>query len=272
MYLDPTAAEVSARLIALLFARRTRRHYKRWLCIRSTSAKQEQTDEALIVRHPPLTGRRSAMPEADEPRRARNGCVLFVGKMLARLGAFNLPAERLKATCHVDGCGFRLTIRGRGAVNWPLPYAVLAHGQLAGKSLGVLGLTVECHSALEMTLHATSPEAIIQFSACLTRGETLDVPASHQSQLRALVALRDFDGDTAEMAARLNNLASSEAWLDKLPQLEAELPQADALDVAEWAYLPPAWATPEMLREFMARPAEEGREPASAAGHPAVKT
>jgi hypothetical protein len=58
------------------------------------------------------------------------------------------------------------------------------------------------------------------------------------------------------MPARLNSPAP-EAWLDRLPAMKLELPHADAVAIAWWAYLPGAWATPELVRDLWGERTEE---------------
>jgi hypothetical protein len=253
-YLDPISLDLASRLIPLLFARRTRRHYKRWLSIRATPANDKAAPEAIVVRHPPLTARSTAAPEDDHPRRARNGCVLAVGAMHQRLAQIHPIEARPHAVCRLTGGGMVVEVTAR-MVSWGSPGAILTTGTLAGRSLLAMGLTCD-YEIPALRLTASMPEAIIQLSACLSRGEVMDLPAGGplHAQKRVLVGLRDFDGDEGVLPARLNH-AGSEGWLDRLPPMSLDVSLSEAAAIASWAYVPAAWATPALLRDFMAREA-----------------
>jgi hypothetical protein len=252
--LDATARDLASRLISLLFARKTRRHYKRWLSVHAASAPMNAAD-VFVVRHPPLSGRFSVSTD-EPPRRARNGCVLDVGRMLDRLGQFDAGTTRPRVECRIDD-GIKLDVQF-GADGWHSPAVVLTHSTLAGRSLAALGLTCVKLTDDSFRLSASSPEAIIQLSACLARGETMDLHAGGTvyAPRRMLVCLRDFDGDAAEMPARMSSPVP-EDWLDRLPAMSLELSAADAAAIASWAYLPSAWATPELVARLWGERTEE---------------
>lgn len=250
-YLDPVTLDLASRLVPLLFARKTHRHHKRWLSIRATSPEDAEKGQTLVIRHPPLLARSTEAPEDGHPQRARNGCILHVSRLLARLGQFRLGGTRPRAVCRAEGGGFVVEVRTDGA-HWSNPALVLNSGTVAGVSLASLGWTCEA-TPTSLRLRAATPEAIIHFSACLLRGEAMDLPAGYYaSHGRVQVLLRDFDGDQAELRARLNGVGN-EDWVDRLPPLSLDVTLTEAAAIGSWAYLPTTWTTPEVLREVLHR-------------------
>jgi hypothetical protein len=250
--LDPGMRDLAVRLVCLLFARRTRRHYKRWL--RVVCPSEVYTDGVgLLVRHPPLRSGPARPPYTDTPPRNRHGCHLHVGTALERIALFNAPRPPLRVRCRVAG---GLSLELEGAINWGHPRLAETHGLIAGRTPGQMGLAVERPEADRLRLCATTPESIIQLSACLVRGETMVLPVGssfHQNR-RVVVGLRDFEGDETELPAILSE-QGDENWLTGLPAgLEMELSGAERAAIARWAYVPNGWLSPELARDLL--PAE----------------
>jgi hypothetical protein len=240
---EPRCRALAERLVCLLFARRTRRHYKRWLRV-TWPAEDEQGAAGLLIRHPPLRASPASWPASDRPPHNHNGCRLDLGLLLEQIALFDRPRPPLRVRCRIDGA---MSLELQGPINWGDSAFALSHGLIAGRSPARLGLHIERPGPNRLRLTATTPEAIIQLSACLARGESLLLPLGHAGKQgwRVVVGLCDFEGDEAELPTVLSE-ACREDWLRGLPKLELDCPDAEMAAVARWAYVPHGWLSPEL--------------------------
>jgi hypothetical protein len=189
--------------------------------------------------------------------------VFVAGGVRPRLAEFDTGPRLVQAECRTEG-GFCLTVCG----DLPWPRCDLAgdrdpqltpRGRRAvhltdGSSLGghhgfrSLGLAVEPGPG-EVCLRTTTPESVLRFSACLSRGDRLVLQDAGVAPGRVVVLLRDFDGDAARFPVAVS-YAGAETWLRGLPALPLSLDDDERLAIARWAYPPEAWLTNEFLEQL----------------------
>jgi hypothetical protein len=249
-FLDGLPLELAIRVVRLIYADATRKHQKRWLRIVSPEGFEEAG--GLLVRYPPLRCHPAAQPPAGERwRKARMGTHLLTGVALARLDAFTRRRPFVRAMCRL-GSSVQLWLSGD--LSWGETHAILSGARLStGRPLESLGMTC-ARTGDGVHFEGNSPEAMIQFSACLARGERLVLTArpgkSPHDLTQVYVALDDFDGGEAELGC-LACPAGEESWLTWLPPLALEIPLEDRVAIARWAYAPASWLTPELMRSLL---------------------
>src|SRR5262249_49308302 len=112
------------------------------------------------------------------------------------------------------------------------------------KRLRDLGLVAEYQPG-QVRIRTTTAESIIQFTACLARGDRLILRDGTRTG-RVVVTLRDFDGDSADLPA-LASYTAAETWLRGLPSLRLDLTDEEREAIARWLYPPEAWLTDALL-------------------------
>jgi hypothetical protein len=277
-YLDRMALEAGVRVIRLLFTRKTRRVSKRMLRIVSCAALDErgglvvnQDLKSLYLEHSlprpkncesQRRQRRMEQPEYHgclvhkARRRFQKGlhhsAVLVSGGISQRLGQLWMGRRAIQAECQVEG-GFRLQLRGD--LPWPLEPRTcqrLDAGSTLGTHQGLtaLGLAAKTEPE-ELSLHTTSPEAVIRFSACLARGERLVLRDSRDGSAgRIVILLHDFDGERTRFPAVVG-YSGAETWLRSLPEIALPVTDDERLAIARWAYPPDVWLTNELLEKLV---------------------
>jgi hypothetical protein len=249
-YLDDLPLELATRIVRIIYATQTPKHHKRW--IRIVSPEGFEDKGGMLLRHPPLHCHSASVPPAGyRGGKARMGTHLLTGNALERIARFNDHKQKARAFCSI---GAHLTLHVQGDLPWHDPALILARATLSGgrpfASLGFVGERSE--GGVRFT--ASTAEAIIQFTACLARGERLVMPVwqgnRFNERTRIFVALRDFDGESAELPALVSHSAA-ESWLTWLPPLELEVPLEERLAIARWAYPPESWLTPELLEKLL---------------------
>jgi hypothetical protein len=239
--LDPLCVELALRVLRLVFAKATPRRSRRWLHIEDPDS--EDAPSGVY-----LNAALDALEVTPGPRRRHRkgwlGCRLDPASALAQCSRFGSPPAFARAVCRARD-GFSLAVQS--GVSWADGPSVLRQSRLVGgKGLEVLGLTAETVLS-GLVLSTTTPESIIQFSACLAR-ETVLCLSSGQTGPCAVVfvALRDFDGDEGEMPAVVG-YRGIEGWVAGLPALPLELSVAERVALARWGYAPESWLTAEVL-------------------------
>jgi hypothetical protein len=275
--LDAPALELAVLLVRLTFSRRESMPALGLRCVRLVGSRTQGDGGGLLVRVRRRPRRSSWQLEgwylerlAYGKRRGRASAFdpfhLVAAALTPRLRELEARRRQVRATCRARQ-GYHLTVSGdlpwaRFPVRADLARALQYHSVLSsGKSLNTAGLTVES-SGNDLIIHTTTPESIIQFSASLARGEVLSLrcgwvparlpasPGSTGQPGRMIVALRDFEGGSAEFAA-VAGYGEREDWLcaPALPHLAPGV--EDRLAIARWLYLPDAWAEEALLRSLL---------------------
>jgi hypothetical protein len=171
--------------------------------------------------------------------------------------------RQVRAVCRTRS-GYRVTITGdlpwSGSEQQPyFTWQLQNCGTLGnGKRLDAVGLKVE-RKEDAVVVQTTTPESIIQFSATLARGELLTLryagggggaSPSEENVGRVVVALEDFEGSSADLAA-VAGYGETEHWLraPAVPRLTLSL--EDRMAIARWLYLPDGWAEETLIRALL---------------------
>jgi hypothetical protein len=225
--------------LRLVFARRTPKMSKRWVCLAAYEAAGD--DGGLFINHQlrPVyfERRRDAGPRFE----SRLGCRFLAGKVAPRLEQIQRHKRTLWATCRARG-GFRLVVRGE--LPWTRsPSAPVAAVLGRGKRLTPyvsLGMTLRVSSD-RIDLEATTPEAIISFSALLARGARLVLRDDFMFPSgQVIVGLRDFDDAEIELPA-IVSYPGGEDWLWGMPPVPLPLDEEGCIAIARWLYPPDSW-------------------------------
>lgn len=285
LYLEPLALDLCVRIVRLLFSHRTRKLGRITLRTISCEVLDDDGGLVINHQLKPICFERFISSKAPQPARRKHktrgldahdrmlrkagrryrkmlgrSSVFVAGGVTSRLRQFDTSDQLLQAKCRVED-GFHLTLTGD--LPWPAsdlidntdalgsrrfgPTVRLADGSTLGKHRGFasLGLAVEFRLG-ELHLRTTTPEAVLRFSACLTRGERLVLQDAGPSPGRVVVLLRDFEGDSARLPAVVT-YAGAETWLRGLPGIPLPLNEEERLLIAGWAYPPLPWLTNDLL-------------------------
>jgi hypothetical protein len=258
--LEPAALAV--RLVRLAFVKQTARFAQ--VRVRLGSSAALDNHGGLLIA-PSLKSRYlerfSLGVRHREPEDAFHLVTSAIEPRLKQLAAAN---ARFRVTCR-SVAGFRLAVRGR--LPWklteqPASLRGLQQGSTLGsKTLESAGLRLECKGNV-LSVCTTTPESIIQFSACLARGERLILRQRHQTlgAGRIVIALRDFEGARAVLPAVAGYSGRETRWL-RVPRLPPGPPLAlgtqDKAAIARWLYAPDCWLGPEdsLTDQLLAGPA-----------------
>src|SRR5262249_2825153 len=177
----------------------------------------------------------------------RTGCHLIAGRVAPRVRQLQEARAPVRATCRAaDGFCPRLARE----LPWSHPFNVPGHVLAPGKPPPSLGPAPALRPA-SLALRTTTPESVIQLSACLARSERLVFRGgAGQATGRVIVSLRDFDAGQTEFPV-LVSYSGAETWLRGAPELPLALPPEDRLAVARWLYPPGSWLDEELLGRLL---------------------
>jgi hypothetical protein len=260
--LPPAELELAVRLVRLAFARRTKAYAYRadqptiqW--VRITAPPPNARAELTLTSD--LEGLLLARFALRDRGNSSGTCSLLAGAVASHLNEVRNPSPRVWTTCcgpsNAQG-GFRLLIEGE--LPWKptqdvelLARALEASSRLGDeKTLGGMGLALRCLSD-HVLIEAGTPEAILQFSACLARGETLTLQRFpyRGPEGRVVVLLRDFDGDRAELPC-LASYGQRETWLQPPALPPLDLSREEKTAIARWLYPPDCWLDGELVEDL----------------------
>jgi hypothetical protein len=234
-FLRPCVCEIAVRVVRLVFSKRNPGSEHCWL--RITWTHNADRDKGYLINHDLRLLPAHRLTTRRRQKQYHGGH--FQGEMVfSRLEQLRHPDRFIQAGC-IASDGYHLVVKGR--LPWKEGIIALPFSALGGTmQLDQLGFTVEQNDHA-LTLHATTPEAIIGFSAALARGDTLVLRGGRLKRTGVIVLqLRDFDGEQVALPARAC-YTGEELWLHGVLPPHLEVDDADGKAILEWMYPMDNW-------------------------------